>query len=98
MCLKFDCPIPIKLVWLISTCLNKICSKTRVGKHLSDAFPICNDSKQEVFASSPQRFNLASEYATRNAAQEIKRYLTDGEEQLVVSADDADLLGEKNIS
>ena len=34
--------IPMKLVRLIKMCLNESCSRVRVGKHLSDMFPIRN--------------------------------------------------------
>jgi hypothetical protein len=32
--------IPMKLVRLIKMCLNETYSKVRIGKHLSDSFPI----------------------------------------------------------
>jgi hypothetical protein len=35
--------IPIKLVRLMKMCLNETYSSVRVGKHLSDVFPIKND-------------------------------------------------------
>jgi hypothetical protein len=38
--------IPMKLVRLIKMCLNEIYSKVRIGKHLSDSFPIQNGLKQ----------------------------------------------------
>jgi hypothetical protein len=34
--------VPIKLVRLIKMCLNDKYSKVRIGKHLSDSFPIQN--------------------------------------------------------
>jgi hypothetical protein len=34
--------VPMKLVRLIKTCLNKMYSKVHTGKHLSDNFPIQN--------------------------------------------------------
>ena len=37
--------IPMKLVGLIKMCLNEIYSTVRVGKHLSDLFPIRNGLK-----------------------------------------------------
>jgi len=36
--IEFD--IPMKLVRLIKMCLNETYSRNRVGKHLSDMFPI----------------------------------------------------------
>jgi len=38
--------IPMQLVELITMCLNETCSRVRVGKHLSDMFPIRNGLKQ----------------------------------------------------
>jgi hypothetical protein len=43
-------------------CLNENYSKVRVGKLLSDTFPIQNGLKQEEVVS-PLLFNLALEYA-----------------------------------
>jgi hypothetical protein len=36
----------MKLVRLIQMCLNETYSKVRIGKHLSDSFPIQNGLKQ----------------------------------------------------
>jgi hypothetical protein len=38
--------ITMKLVRLIKMCLNETISRARVGKHLSDMFPIKNGLKQ----------------------------------------------------
>jgi hypothetical protein len=54
--------IPMKLVRLIKMCLNETYSKVRVGKHLSDKFPIQNCLKQGDVLS-PILFNFALEYA-----------------------------------
>jgi hypothetical protein len=43
---RFLFPVPMKLVRLIKMCLNKTYSKVRIGKHLSDNFPIQNGLKQ----------------------------------------------------
>jgi hypothetical protein len=45
-------------------CLNKKYGKVRIGKHLSDNFPIQNGLKQGD-ALSPLLFNFAFEYAIR---------------------------------
>jgi hypothetical protein len=50
----------MKLVRLIKMCLNKMFSKVRIGKHLSDNFPIQNGLKQGD-ALSILFFNFASE-------------------------------------
>ena len=49
--------IPMELVRLIKVCLNETYSRVRVGKHLSDLFPITN-------ALSPLLFNFVVECAT----------------------------------
>ena len=50
--------IPMKLVRLIKLCLTETYSRFRVGKNLSDLFPIRNGLKQGD-ALSPLLFNLA---------------------------------------
>jgi hypothetical protein len=50
--------IPMKLVRLIKMCLIETYSKVRIGKHLSDSFPIQNGLKQGD-ALSPLLFNFA---------------------------------------
>jgi len=54
----------MKLVRLISTCLNETYSEVHVGKNLSVAFPVQNSLKQG-HALSPLLFNFDLEYATR---------------------------------
>jgi hypothetical protein len=51
-------------VRLIKICFNEMYSKVRIGKHLSDSFPIQNGLKQGD-ALSPLLFNFALEYAIR---------------------------------
>jgi hypothetical protein len=47
----------MKLVRLIKVCLNETYSRVRIGKYLSDSFPIQNGLKQRD-ALSPLLFNL----------------------------------------
>jgi len=56
--------IPKKLVRLIKMCVTETYSRVRVGKNLSDMFPIRNGLKQGD-ALSPLLFNFALEYAIR---------------------------------
>ena len=54
--------IPKELVKLIKMSLTETYSRVRVGKNISDRFPIRNGLKQGD-ALSPQLFNFALEYA-----------------------------------
>jgi hypothetical protein len=54
--------VPMKLVRLITMCLNETYSKVRIGKHLSDSFPIQNGLKQGDVLSQ-MHFSFALEYA-----------------------------------
>ena len=54
----------MKLVSLIKMCVNETYSRVRVGKHLSDKFPIRNGLKKEDALLS-LLFNFALEYAIR---------------------------------
>jgi len=56
--------IPQKLVRLIKMCLTETFSRVRVGKNLSDMFPIRSSLKQGD-ALSPLLFNFALEYGFR---------------------------------
>jgi hypothetical protein len=67
-------------------CLNETYSKVLVGKLLSDKFPIQNGLKQGD-ALWPLLFNFALEYA-------IKKLELNGTHQLLMYADDIDLMGD----
>jgi hypothetical protein len=85
--------IPKKLVRVIKMCLNETYSKVRVGKLLSDKFPIHNGLKQGD-ALSPLLFNFASEYAIRKVLGNQVGLEFSGTHQILVYADDVNLLGD----
>jgi sorting nexin-29 len=85
--------VPMKLFRLIKMCLNETYSKVRIGKHLSESFPIQNGLKQGD-SLSPLLFNFALESAINKVQENQVGVKLNGTHQLLAYADDVNLLGD----
>jgi hypothetical protein len=85
--------VPMKLVTLIKVCLTETYSKVLVGKHLSNNFTIQNGLKQWNVLL-PLLFNFSFAYTIRKIKKNRVRPKLKGAHQLLVYADDVNLLGD----
>jgi hypothetical protein len=83
----------MKLVRLITMCLNETYSNIRIGNPMSDNFRIQNGLKQGD-ALSPMLLNVALEYAIRKVQENQVGLKLNGAHQLLAYADDVNLLGD----
>ena len=72
--------------------MPETCSRVRVGKNVSDRFPIRNGLKQGD-APSPMPFNFGLEYAIRRLQVNRDGLKLNGTHQLLAYADDINILG-----
>jgi hypothetical protein len=78
--------VPMKLVRLIIMCLSETYSEVRIGKHLSDSFPIQNGLKQ------PLLFNFFLECVIRKVQENQVGLKLNWTHKLLDYADDVNLL------
>jgi hypothetical protein len=74
-------------------CLNETYSQVRIGKYLSDSFPIQNVLKQGD-ALLPFLFNFALEYAIKKVQEDQVGLKLTGTYQFLAYSDDVNLLGD----
>jgi hypothetical protein len=83
--------VPMNVVRPIKMCLNEICSKFHICKHLSGSLPIQNCLKQGD-TLLPQLLNFALEYAIRKVQESQVGLKLNGKHHLLAHADDVNLL------
>ena len=87
----FEFPIPMKLARLIEMCLTETYSRVRVGKNLSDMFPVRNGFKQRR-CSIGIAFQLSLEYTIRRVQVSQDGQKLNDAHHILVYVDDVNIL------
>jgi hypothetical protein len=74
-------------------CLNDTYNTARIGKNLSDKFPVQNDL-EERDALSPLLFNCTLQYSIRRVQENQEGLKPNGTLQLLAYSDDVNIVGE----
>jgi hypothetical protein len=84
--------IPMKLARLTKMCMTEMYSRFRVGKNLSNMFPIRN-GLEKGDALLPSLFNFTLEYTIRRVQVIQDGLKLNGTHQILAYADDGNILG-----
>jgi hypothetical protein len=92
-CVLIEWEVPMKLVRMFKICLHEMYSKVHIGIHLSNNLPHQNALKQRD-ALILLLFNFALEYPIRKVRESKLRLKLNRTHQLLVYADDVNVLGD----